>query len=134
MARWKRTALAIGAGLVVLGLAGVLVPVALRVAQERRFQGRVAVKVALTAAGELRRAAEWWREQHRSDACVTVDRLKRDGAIDPASRIEDPWGAPFQIVCHDGGIVVASRGPDGVAGTADDIRVPEEGARPAPRR
>jgi general secretion pathway protein G len=33
----------------------------------------------------------------------------------------DPWGAPYQIVCDQGQILVFSLGPDKQAGTADDI-------------
>ena len=33
----------------------------------------------------------------------------------------DPWGAPYQILCDQGEIVVFSVGPDKQAGTADDI-------------
>jgi general secretion pathway protein G len=33
----------------------------------------------------------------------------------------DPWGAPYQILCDQGQILVFSTGPDKQAGTADDI-------------
>jgi general secretion pathway protein G len=33
----------------------------------------------------------------------------------------DPWGAPYQIRCDQGQILVFSLGPDKQAGTADDI-------------
>jgi general secretion pathway protein G len=33
----------------------------------------------------------------------------------------DPWGAPYQVLCDQGQILVFSLGPDKQAGTADDI-------------
>ncbi len=33
----------------------------------------------------------------------------------------DPWGAPYQLACERGGIVVRTAGLDGALGTTDDL-------------
>jgi hypothetical protein len=60
---------------------------------------------------------------------------RRPGAVDGptlaelaeyVTRTKDPWGADLQLRCDDpggtAGIAVRSRGPDGIDGTADDVR------------
>lgn len=37
----------------------------------------------------------------------------------------DPWGGPLSVQREYGALRLASPGPDGVAGTADDVRSPE---------
>lgn len=39
-----------------------------------------------------------------------------------ASRNRDPWKNPYRLDCDAGEIHVTSNGPDGIAGTRDDIR------------
>lgn len=54
----------------------------------------------------------------------SVEAIKyRDGSY-PSSiaRHDDPWGNPYVYKVHDGGFTLVSAGPDGIAGTADDIR------------
>jgi hypothetical protein len=48
-----------------------------------------------------------------------------DHVVDSASKLTDSWDQPFHIECDDDETYVWSAGPDRVAGTADDIRVPE---------
>jgi hypothetical protein len=47
--------------------------------------------------------------------------LVRDGAIDGAASVTDPWGHPWRIVCQADDVLVFSAGPDGIEGTRDDI-------------
>ncbi len=46
-----------------------------------------------------------------------------------ASRNRDPWRNPYRLECSEGEIHVTSNGPDGIAGTRDDIR---DGIDPTP--
>lgn len=42
-------------------------------------------------------------------------------AIDPASRLDDPWGRPYRIACVDDDVTVTSSGPDKKWDTVDDV-------------
>jgi hypothetical protein len=46
-----------------------------------------------------------------------------------AARNRDPWKNPYRLECDAGEIHVTSNGPDGIAGTRDDIR---DGVDPLP--
>jgi general secretion pathway protein G len=83
-------------------------------------------KTTKTSAMELRRATETWRATHASDQCPTLDDLKKDKAVDSASKLSDAWDSPFKIVCQDDETVVISFGHDKKEGTPDDIVVPEQ--------
>ena len=85
------------------------------------------VKVTKTAEGELRKAAMQWRGKHGVDACPTPQQLMDDSAIDPASKLTDAWGSPFQIWCTSDETTVTSFGPDRVR-SADDIVSPSRGS------
>jgi len=80
------------------------------------------VRVPRTAAMQVRRSVELWRSTHAG--CPTLERLRDDGAIDPQSKLTDPWGTPFVIVCDEDETTVISLGPDRQK-SADDIAVPE---------
>jgi len=54
-------------------------------------------------------------------ACPSVDDLVRAKQLEP-QRTLDPWGAPYRIHCEGDELRVVSAGPDGVEGTADDLR------------
>jgi len=69
----------------------------------------------------LRSAAETWRSGRGGGLCPTAEILRRDNAIDPASKLTDSWSHPFQITCEGNKVTVTSAGPDGRFGTADDI-------------
>jgi hypothetical protein len=45
-------------------------------------------------------------------------------------RSRDPWKNPYRLECEGGEVHVSSSGPDGIAGTRDDIR---DGVDPTPR-
>ncbi len=114
----------IGSAVLALAVAGALALVALNPFPDAK------IRTTRTPAMQLRSSAEMWRGQHGTDDCPTPERLRREGAIGPAARIEDRWGAPFRIICEPDETVVLSLGPDGREGTADDIRIPEPiGAR-----
>jgi hypothetical protein len=53
--------------------------------------------------------------------CPAIDDLVREGVIDRASSVTDPWGHPWRIVCQADDVIVSSAGPDGIEGTRDDI-------------
>lgn len=84
------------------------------------------IRVAETSARALRSVAEVWRSEHPDGACPTPEVLLRDHAIDPASKLTDPWDGPFTITCEPDETTVTSRGPDHVDdhGRGDDIRIP----------
>ena len=88
------------------------------------------IKTTKTSAMELRRAAETWRATHASDLCPSLEDLRKDKAVDSASKLTDAWDDPFKIVCEDDETVVTSPGPDKKENTADDIRVPALPAQP----
>jgi hypothetical protein len=121
--RWRRV-LVIGSGVLALAVAGAVSLVAVSPFPDAK------VRTTRTPAMQLRRAAQVWRGQHRTDDCPTPEQLRREGAIDPAARLEDRWGAPFRILCEPDETVVLSLGPDGREGTADDVRVPEPTGAP----
>ena len=83
------------------------------------------IKTTRTSAMELRRATETWRATHASDQCPTLEDLRKDKAVDSASKLSDAWDDPFKIVCEEDETVVTSFGHDKKEGTADDIHVPE---------
>ena len=83
------------------------------------------IKTTKTSAMELRRATETWRATHASDQCPTLEDLRKDKAVDSASKLSDAWDDPFKIVCEEDETVVTSFGHDKKEGTADDIHVPE---------
>jgi prepilin-type N-terminal cleavage/methylation domain-containing protein len=68
----------------------------------------------------VRGAAQRWILENPSAGCPTFEQL----GLDPGARQVDAWDNPFEIDCDETGPVVWSRGPDGEAGTEDDIRVP----------
>jgi len=49
-------------------------------------------------------------------------RMYRDGAYPASINEQDPWGNPYLYGANEAGVVIMSSGPDGKAGTSDDIR------------
>jgi general secretion pathway protein G len=84
--------------------------------QQRRAQ----VKTTKTNAMQLRSLAQQYYTEHR-DSCPTVQGLISAGEMDTRSKTTDEWGKPFNIVCNGEELDVTSSGPDGQAGTGDDI-------------
>jgi hypothetical protein len=68
-----------------------------------------------------------WQANHPKQKCpaslAEVAKYFGDTAADlPTTK--DPWGNPLVMKCDDKGFSVMSVGPDGKAGTDDDVRVP----------
>ena len=57
--------------------------------------------------------------------CPTISQLVQDKEIDSASKTDDAWGKPYKLTCTEDDVVIASPGPDGKDGTADDIVIPK---------
>lgn len=102
-------ALLVGAGLA-------LVTAALA---ERR-EGAAAELRGTEAARALLAAALDHRASH-ADACPTPSVLVADGALPRDAELTDAWGERLRVVCTGGHVRVRSAGPDGRAGTADDL-------------
>ena len=62
------------------------------------------------------------------DATATCPRTE-DVFGSRKSRHRDPWRNPYRLECKEGEVHVTSNGPDGIAGTRDDIR---DGIDPTP--
>jgi len=80
---------------------------------------------ALNSAREIRNAVVRWRATRGGDQCPTVSQLVTDKEIDTASKVDDPWGSPFKIVCGDDEVTVSSPGRDKKEGSGDDLSVPK---------
>ena len=80
---------------------------------------------ALNSAREIRNAVVRWRATRGGDQCPTVSQLVTDKEIDTASKVDDPWGSPFKIVCGDDEVTVSSPGRDKKEGSTDDLSVPK---------
>jgi general secretion pathway protein G len=80
---------------------------------------------ALNSAREIRNAVVRWRATRGGDQCPTVSQLVSDKEIDTASKIDDPWGSQFKIVCGEDEVTVSSPGRDKKEGSADDLSVPK---------
>jgi general secretion pathway protein G len=94
-----------------------------------RQQRKAQVSTTKTNANTLRQVAQQYYNEHR-DACPTPQSLISAGELDTRSKTTDEWGKPFVIVCNGEELDVTSSGPDGQAGTADDITT-AAAARPA---
>jgi prepilin-type N-terminal cleavage/methylation domain-containing protein len=66
----------------------------------------------------VRGAAQRWMTENAG--CPAFEEL----TLDAGARQLDVWDHPFAIECDGSGPIVSSRGPDGDAGTDDDIQVP----------
>jgi len=80
---------------------------------------------ALNSAREIRNAVTRWRSSRGGDECPSVAQLVADKEIDTASKIDDPWGSAFKIVCTEDEVTVSSPGRDKKVGTQDDLSVPK---------
>jgi hypothetical protein len=78
--------------------------------------------VAIDAARQVLAATEAWQTEH-GDGCPTLSELVEDGRLDSDARTDDAWGNRFRIICDGPRTTVRSAGPDGRAGTPDDLKV-----------
>jgi general secretion pathway protein G len=74
-------------------------------------------------AEQISLAARTFRAQH-GDGCPTLSQLQEESLLSRSARQDDAWGNRFRVRCEGEQIVVQSAGPDGVANTADDLRIP----------
>ncbi|MBL8683657.1 MAG: type II secretion system protein GspG [Myxococcales bacterium] len=84
--------------------------------QQRRAQK----SQAMSDARQIRSIAQMYYNEHR-EACPTIQSLISAGEMDTRTKTNDPWGKPFSVVCNGDELDVTSNGPDGQAGSADDI-------------
>lgn len=77
--------------------------------------------LAKVVATAIRVGAAIWLAN--DDRCPTTQDLIGIKFVSDKIPPIDPWGAPYLIVCSEKEPVVSSKGPDGVANTADDIIV-----------
>jgi general secretion pathway protein G len=78
-------------------------------------------KQAKTDTASLASVAEAFVIAHDDQSCPTPEHLSRDGLLSHRSKIEDPWGTPYQIQCEPSYAVARSAGPDGAFHTGDDV-------------
>gem|GEM_PF-643676 len=92
-----------------------------------KFQG-AQDETALNSAREIRNAVVRWRATRGGDDCPTVNQLRTDKEIDTASKVDDPWGSQFKVICTEDEITVSSLGRDKKENTKDDLSVPKRAA------
>ena len=85
-----------------------------------RFLAKAKVKTAEQEVSRIRSAIQIYQNDH-PDQCPSVDQMRTDGQLDRNASANDPWGHPFTINCDGENINVVSMGPDGRAGSQDDI-------------
>lgn len=79
--------------------------------EAQRAQAGVEIGM-LTAAAELSFVVK--------GACpASLEQLKADAQLSPASKTTDPWGTPYSLRCDP--VRITSFGPDKKEGTADDV-------------
>jgi type II secretory pathway pseudopilin PulG len=76
-----------------------------------------------TSARTIRAATQHFQIQNKG--CPTVTQLLDARVLDRGSETLDPWGGKYFITCPDGDVMVASRGPDRLEWTDDDIVIPD---------
>lgn len=79
------------------------------------------IRQAQTDAHVIRGAAEMYQAQNPG-TCPTIDVLTEERILNGQTQTEDPWSHPYVIDCEGADVTVSSWGPDGNAGTEDDIR------------
>jgi hypothetical protein len=103
-----------GGGLILLIAFGFVVGG--RFHESQRMQAKVDART-------IQSVAERYASDHPGQ-CPTVEQLRSERELSEASKITDPWGETFRIVCRGEDVNVMSFGPDRLAGTTDDIRTP----------
>ena len=105
--------------IVVIIMAMIATAVAVAVIPNRN---RAMVTQTRTDAMTMQSAATLYVSADPSADCPSVDDLVEAGQLNRSARTTDPWNNAFQIECEEDEIIVISPGPDGQAGTDDDIR------------
>lgn len=109
-------------GLIAGGVAVVAIP---KYAESQKNQAKIDART-------IHPVAEKYKVDHPGQ-CPTVEQLRAEKELSAASKITDPWDTPYAIRCQDEEIYILSFGPDKKEGTQDDIRIPDNGAAPAPK-
>lgn len=78
---------------------------------------------ARVGAERVRGAALLWRAQN-PEGCPTLTDLAKEKLLDGSGRPKDPWKRDYVVRCDPGEVRVGSLGPDGEAGSDDDLWVP----------
>jgi hypothetical protein len=69
------------------------------------------------------------QDMQKTDKTATCPRVEDVFGSTRGKPVRDPWRNPYRLECNEGEIHVTSNGPDGIAGTRDDIR---DGIDPTP--
>lgn len=72
-----------------------------------------------TDAQTIRSAVELYLTS--STSCPSVEDLVRERILNSSTKTKDAWDHDFVIECNGNDITVSSNGPDGQAGSEDDI-------------
>jgi general secretion pathway protein G len=87
------------------------------------------IKTARVDLATLQPIADHYRGEHPTEECPTASLLKAQRLT--SGTITDPWGVEYQVECQALETAVRSRGPNRVAGDADDLVQPDDDtARP----
>lgn len=81
---------------------------------------RARVEDARQGVRTIEHAVQLWQQDHPT-GCPTVERLVADNVLNGHARTKDPWENDYSITCESGDVTVRSNGPDGRAGSDDDI-------------
>jgi general secretion pathway protein G len=76
-------------------------------------------------AKALQQIAESWRQDHGTEECPTLERLRVDRLVNRGTKLDDAWNTPFIIECEGEETNVLSMGPDRRLHTEDDILEPD---------
>lgn len=110
--------------LIVLAIIGLIAGGITAVAIPRLNESRL--KSTKIDCQNLQQVAERYRSDHAGEECPTAQLLKDKKEISASSNIKDPWDHGYVIECEADETYVRSWGPDGKAGTQDDIMIPEK--------
>jgi hypothetical protein len=81
------------------------------------------VLVSLLIQAYSEEAFPRWQADHPKQKCpASLEEVAKYFGDDPGlPLLADPWGHPLVMKCDDSGFSVSSVGPDGKAGTDDDV-------------
>jgi general secretion pathway protein G len=79
------------------------------------------IRQAQTDAATIRSAVEVFQAE-TPGTCPSVEELIERRILNARTQTDDPWSHPYVIDCESADVSVSSLGPDGNAGTEDDIR------------
>lgn len=95
----------------------------LRSAPPRPVSEPSPIEVDSPNVASMRYALERWQVDQGLETCPTLEDLESHRLLMPDQRNDEFHRNPWEISCEGGRITATSRGPDGAAGTADDVAV-----------